>query len=70
MKDARKSTCPQQAPNQDNRGCNDDKRTCDDLVGGNPHGLVSNGFGSVMPSGRLDGDVTQLVPDHVVQSVV
>ena len=34
------------------------------------HGLVSNGSGSVMPSGRLDGDATQLIPDHVMQSVI
>ena len=47
----------------------------DDSCGGDGgfdevHGLVSNGFGSVTSSGRLDGDVAQLIPDHVVQGIV
>ena len=41
---ASKRTSPKQAPNQDNRGRNDNKRACDDLVRGELHGLVSNGF--------------------------
>lgn len=45
---AAKRTCPKQAPNQDDRRCDDDKRTCDDLAGGDLHGLVSNGSGSVV----------------------